>query len=1118
MRIAAAALLLATTALAEEGYYRFPTIHDDWVVFSCENDLWRVPVAGGPALRLTTHPGMEAFPKFSPDGKWLAFSAEYQGNRDVYVMPASGGQPTRLTYHPGRDEVVAWKPDSSAIVFRSERKTVHWEDYLYEIPVTGGAATPINIGIGALASFSPDGKSIAFNRWGTEFRTWKRYRGGTAPDIWVGDLSTNSFRKITDWEGTDDFPMWDAADPGRIYFLSDRDEKSNRSNIFSCKPDGSDIRQHTHHTDFDCRWADMQGGRIVYMLGADIWVYDVKADKASKLAIQFASDRTRNQPRFEDAGKTLDGYSLNRDGSRLVASSRGELWITPAKPGRTIQLTQSSGIRERSPVFSPDGKKIAAITDQSGEQEIAIFDATGPAPAKTLTSQGRGWIFDPIWSPDSKSIAYADLTLTLFVVDAESGKVTTVDQSKAGEIRDYAFSPDGKWLAYSLPRSALDGLGYGATELRLYSLEQAKSFPVSTGFTDDKNPAWDPSGKYLYFISNRSIDPIVDQREWNFALTKTSKPCVLVLAADGKSPFLPDELKDPKDKKKAKKSGEKAAGTAGAKDEDKDEDAGDDAESKIELPEVKIDTDGLSDRVVQCPIPPDNYTGLHATSDKLFFAQFPTQGMNDEPEDDEPRSKANLLSFDFETKKVEPFIENVRDFTFSLDDKKIAYRTEEEILFCTSESKPAESEGPKDKKPRESINPSKFRLLVNPAQEWAQIFAEAWRLQRDFYWDQKMASIDWNAMRDRYGALLPRIATRNELNDLIGQLLGELGTSHTYVRGGDVESARSVNTGLLGSELTPDQTAKTFRLSHIYRPESWETDTPNPLLAPHARVKEGDFLWAINGVDVGMTEDVYAKLGTLAGQEVQITVGSRPDRSDARQVQIRALANEHPLRYRDWCRRNREYVDKTSGGTIGYMHLPDMGGDGLTRFIQFYYPQLRKQGIIFDDRYNGGGNVSPMIIERLKRQIWAYDIPRRGEPTPYPEGTQQGFKAVLINHWSASDGDIFPETFKLNALGPVIGKRSWGGVIGIRGDKNFIDGGNSTQPEFAWYDPKRGWTVENHGVDPDIDIDNTPDQEAAGKDTQLDRAISELQDRIKKAPVQPFRLVPAPDKSSVRPK
>lgn len=1109
--------VITSAALAADGYYRFPTIYGDTVVFSCENDLWSVPVSGGSARRLTTHAGQEAFPKFSPDGKWLAFSGEYQGNRDVYVMPAAGGPPTRLTFHPARDEVVAWKPDSSAVVFRSQRNTVHWEDFLFEVPVGGGAVTPINIGIGALASFSPDGKYIAFNRWGTEFRTWKRYRGGTAPDVWVGDLSNNTFNKITDWEGTDDFPMWDASDPAspRVYFLSDRDETTNRSNIFSSKPDGTDVKQHTKHADFDCRWADMQaggGGKIVYMVGADLWVFDTKTGEDRKIAIQLSSDRVRNQPRYEDAGKTLDGYALNADGSRVVASSRGELWATPTKPGRTIQLTQSSGVRERAPAFSPDGRKIAAITDQTGEQEIAIFDAAKPDTHTLLTKAGKGWIFDPVWSPDGKHIAYADLTMTLYVVDAASGEVATVDASTAGEIREYDFSPDGKWLAYSKPRDPKDGLAYSANELRIYALDQKQSFPVSTPFTDDHTPTWDPAGKYLYFLSNRSFDPIVDLHEWNFTTTSCAKPYALVLAADGLSPFAPDELRDPKGKKKDKKHKDAQEQKSGANDTDGDDDA-------PKLPEMKIDTADLSARVFQFPIGAENFVGLHATDDKVFIAQVPVAGMNDEPEDGEDaRAQTTLLAFDFETKKAEPFLSNIRDYTFSLDNKKLAYRTGEEIRFTGTDAKPGEDDSPKSKKPKDSVNPSKFRLLVDPAAEWSQIFNEAWRLQRDFYWTQDMARINWTAMKDRYGALLPRIATRNELNDLIGQLLGELGTSHTYVRGGDVEGARSVSTGLLGAELRVDPASRTFRFARIYRPESWETAYPNPLLAPHARVNEGDYLWAINGRDVGATEQIYQLLGTLADQEIQITVGSKPDRSDARDIQIKAVDDEHALRYRDWCRRNREYVDKASNGAIGYMHLPDMGGAGLTRFIQFYYPQLRKQALIFDDRYNGGGNVSPMIIERLKRQVWAYDVPRRGSVTTYPEGTSTGFKTVLINHWSASDGDIFPRSFQLNNLGPVIGKRSWGGVVGIRGDKPFIDGGMSTQPEFAWYEPQKGWAVENRGVDPDIDLDNTPDQEALGKDTQLDRAISEMQKRIAEKPAAPLKLVPAPDKSSVRPK
>lgn len=1066
------------------GYYRFPTIHGDTIVFSCEGDLWRVPVSGGAAVRMTTDPGNEGFPRFSPDGKLIAFSGQYDGNVDAYVMDADGGNIRRLSYHPDADEVVGWTPDSAAVVFRSQRQSPHRDYYLYKVPVSGGYPELINIGPAASVAFSPDGKQLAFNRLTREFRNWKRYTGGTAEEIWFGDLTTQQFKPLTNWVGTDRHPMWHN---GRVYFLSDR---SGRMNIHSCKPDGSDVQQHTAHKDYDARWPDIDGGQIVYMHAGDLYVLNVDSGENKRVDIALPTDRILQRPRFENAAKTLDGYTLSPDGKSLALSSRGELWVSPTKDGRVISLTNFSPSRERGPAFSPDGKKVVAITDQTGEQELAVFDVSGKTEPKVLTRGQRGWIFEPTWSPDGKWLAYADLTMSVMLVDAESGQIRRVDGSEVGEIREYAFSPDGKWLAYA----KLEPTNFNS--IYLYNIETQQIVPVTTPFTNDTTPAWDPDGKYLYFLSHRHLNPVLGDIDMQHIVIRDIKPCVVILAADGVSPLLPDEVK-------------KLAGKGEEADKDKDDKKDDDKSDAPKLPNVKIDVAGIQQRVVELPVDADNYAGLSAAKGKVFYVSFPTTGLMDDTWPEEPDSSNNVLHvFDFDDKKDEVFIKGIKDYTLTPDGKRIAWRAKDEILVADAGSKPGDEID-------EKVDPSSLRLKVQPEQEWAQIFNEAWRLQRDFYWAENMANIDWPAMKEKYGKLLPRISTRDELNDLIGELIAELGTSHTYVFGGDSRHGKSVGVGVLGADLQPDEKADAYRFVRVLRPESWETGIEAPLTMSHANVKDGDYLFAINGQKVSAKDNIYEALADLPGEMVLLTVGGKPDRSDARDIEIETLRSEKELRYRDWCRQNREWVLAKSNGRVGYFHLPDMMGDGLTAFIRGFYPQAQLDGMIVDARYNRGGFVSQMLIERLARKPYAYFKPRRGQIESLPVRTHAGAKCVLINELSGSDGDIFPQSFKLKGLGPVIGMRSWGGVVGIRGDKRFIDGGLSTQPEFAFFAPQLGWDLENHGVDPDIEVVYRPEDYIAGRDPQLERGLASILEQLEANPVKKPTIPEPPDKSVI---
>ena len=1080
-------LCLTVPAIAGvEGYYRFPATNGEKIVFSAEGDLWEVPTEGGQAMRLTTHDADEWFPKFSPDGRSLAFSASFEGNTDVYVMPAEGGEPKRLTFHPESDFCIGWSPDGQNVLFRSQRESgQHREYYIYEVPAGGGFPTPLNIGIATLADYSPDGRHIAFNRLSREFRNWKRYRGGTAQDIWIGDLESGDFWKMTDFDGTDRFPMWH---DGRVFYLSDR---AGRLNIFSSLPDGTDLQQHTDHTEYDVRWPDMHDGRIVYMYAGGLWFLDVDSGVNRAIPVTLPTDRLRTRPRFEDASDTVEQYDINADGSRVAIGSRGEIWTIPVKGGRTIALNETPGIRERQPVFSPDGKRIAAITDESGEQEIVILDAMGKEERRILTSAGQGWIFQPVWSPDGKSLAYADLTQTLYIVDVDSGRVTVVDDDNVWEITEYTFSPDGKWLAYTKPF----GSWTWDHSIYIYSVEQGRSYPVTTRFSGDHSPEWDPKGRYLYYVSSRVYNPLLGQRDFQHVTTESEVPCLIVLADDGVPPFVSDEVRrlyDP---------------TAADDDEDADKDDEDEKEADAEdVPDVRIDLAGIESRSYQFPVQRANYFGLHATDDTLYYTAYPTDGiLFDSFGADDTRNRLTLHAFDLEENESSVFLEKFRSYAISADGSTIAYMVDDTINIAKTDAPPEKAE--------HTVSPGDLRLAVVPSEEWEQIFWEAWRLQRDFYWARNMAGIDWDSVGAAYAALLPRISTRNELNDLMGQMIAELGTSHTYVWGGDTEGGDRVGVGVLGATMRPAPEARAYRFERVLRTEAWETGVSAPLSMPYAGVQDGDYLFAINGKDLRDTDNVYQRLANLAGKEVLLTVGSRPDRSDARDIQIVTLPSEVDLRYRDWCRQKREYVDAQSSGRVGYFHLPDMGGDGLVEFIKGFYPQAKKDALIIDCRYNGGGFVSQMIIDRLARERWAFMQPRRGQADTYPSVVHVGPKAMLTNYFAGSDGDIGPESFKMKGLGPVIGTRSWGGVVGIRADKAFIDGGMSTQPEFAWWEPQRGWDMENTGVFPDIEIDVLPGDYAAGRDPQLDKALEYLQEELRRNPPVTPEAPPLPDKS-----
>lgn len=1087
LAVAAAAGMASAARGATEGYYRYPSVRGDKVVFTSEGDLWSAPLSGGQAMRLTSHPANETGPKISPDGRWIAFTADYEGQGNAYVIPIDGGEPRRLTFAPNTI-VSGWSPDSSAVLFRTRPTGRDSEEFLYSIALAGGEPERLPLGTASVVSYSPDGKKAVFNRWLFNL-AWRNYRGGTATQMWVADLGAGSFRRLAPVEGVNANPMWIGD---RIYFAAYR---GGTMNLCSVTPDGGDLRQHTNFTDYDVRMPETDGKTVVFAKGADLWAFDVAKGEARKIEVALSSDRLRALPRAEDAAKTIDGYALDKEGKRLAVSSRGQIWTTSVRPGSfAFPAASDPRARERGPVFSPDGRTLVGISDATGEQELTVFSAAGTPSARPLTHRNKGWIFEPVYSGDGKHVAYADLTMSLFVVNPASGEATTVDTSEAEEIREYAFSPDGKLLAYTRP--AVNGM----SEVWVYDVAAGRKHRVSGGFTADSSPAWDRGGKYLFFVSSRHFDPLLDEVDFDYAIHASQKLCCAVLRKDGKSPLLPEELLDDEGGEKKGTSTEVEVGPIHAQVDV-------DVKGGATRPSVNVkvttrpasgpatspaadELDGIESRIVELPVDPGNYTGLECVEGKLLYLVAPARGLLSEGDAD-----LQLKAFDIGKRKSEDVISGVKGFCVSGDGKRIAVQKGNDILVGEASASIAQAD--------DKVEVSRLPLVVDTRAEWADIFADAWRLQRDFYFAENMGGVDWNAAKYKYEKLLPRVGHRAELNDLIAQMQGELGTSHEYVSGGDLSYAppSPISVGLLGAEVAVEKGSGLHRFERIYRPENWEGDVESPLSASYLDVREGDYLLAINGQVLAPTDAVGKRLENLAGAQVRLTVGRRADKSDAREIQVTTLREDFELKYRDWARRNREYVDKKSGGKVGYFHLPDMEGAGLSRFTAGFFPQFQKQGLVIDARDNHGGFVSQLIIQRLSRTLISYNRPRRGAMTAYPQKTALGYKCVLINQHAGSDGDIFPNAFQTMKLGPLIGVRTWGGVIGIRSDKPFVDGGMSTQPEYAWWSPTRGWALENHGVDPDIEVNYAPEDYLAGRDPQLDRGIEEMMGKIAERPI-----------------
>jgi tricorn protease len=1083
-----ATVVRAAEETLPDGFYRYPTVARGTVVFASEGDLWKVPLAGGVAMRLTAYEGEEKFPALSPDGRFIAFTAQYEGNDDIYVMPASGGEPKRLTYHPAADQVIGWTPDGR-ILFRSRRDTPHNDNRCYTLSPDGGVPTLIRLEPAAWISFEPGGSRVAFEKIGLETHNWKRYRGGEAEQIYVGTVQPLQIRETTDWDGKDAFPMW--APDGRIYFVTDR---WGRPNLASMKPDGSDVKRHTTFDDFDVRWPSYGDGTIVFQHKMDIWSYDLKTQKAAIIPVSLPSDRLQVRDRFVDPLKTLRGWGLSKDGERIVLESRGDLFVTRTKrKGLIRRLTEDSSVRSSDPVFSPDGKTVAAWTEVNGEEQLLLHSADNGAPPRQVGTQEPGWHEAPVFSPDGKRLAWGDQKYNLIVADVATGVISVADTA-VFEINDYEWSPDSRYLAYDLPTDN------GFSQVRVWDAQSKTKHDLSDTFFNSYNPTWDPKGKFLYYLSDRWINPYLDRFEARFIVQKSALPVVVALQSDGKLPFGPRSDMDPKDAKSDD------ADDAKKDDKDKKDDNKKDEKKKEEKIEpIKIDFDGVADRIVLAPVPPGNYFGLKAVEGKLHWLSFEPRGMvpfPDADEDDDDNQGGTLYTFDIAKEKLLPLAQDVRGYDISMNGKVLVYRIKDNFIRTEAGSMttPGTDKEPGADDPK--IDLSGWTMRINPRMEWAQMLHEAWRLQRDFFYDPNMHGVDWKGVWQQYGPLAPRMASRDDLEDLLGEILGELNVGHAYHFGGDLRRGKPVGTGLLGADLTYDDPSGFWRIDKIYKADYPDPNTSSPLARADLRVHPGMWLVAIDGRPLQKGEDYLKRLANRADQEVELSVNDSPKVDGARRIVVKPVPADTRLRYADWIRTTRAHVDKISNGQIGYVHLYDMGGFGLQQFARDYPPQWNKRGMIIDDRWNHGGFVAAMIVAHLDRKIFSVAGTRYAKYLQTtPDRGFHGYMDVLINRQGGSDCETLAQAVKDFNLGPVIGTRTWGGWVGIRGDKRFKDGGITTQPEFGGWDPRgKGWQIEGHGVDPDVVLDLSADGFLDGVDEQLEYAVKDLLGKIVKDP------------------
>jgi len=1061
------------------GMLQYPDVSSSDIVFVYANDLWRVPRAGGTATPLASPPGKEAFPKFSPDGATIAFIGNYDGNRDLYTIPVAGGVPFRVTYHPTSEVISDWSPDGRLIFSARGMNGYPRAVGMYMVDSAGGLPEQVAVPYGANGTISADRKWLAYTPHSRDARTWKRYRGGMATDIWLFNLSTHKSKKITNWEGTDSIPMWHGR---HVYYLSDGGE-NHRLNIWRYDTKNGRVEQITRFKDFDVKWPSIGPGpsgqgEIVFQLGPELQLLNLETEQSAAVSVLIPGDLPKLRAKSVDASKNITNMRVSPSGKRAVAAARGDIWTLPAKDGSPRNLTRTSGVAERDPSWSPDGRWIAYFSDATGEYELYIMQSDGKGETRQLTKNGSAFRYEPTWTPDSKMIAFGDKTGRAFLHNVESGETKLIDRDDMGNISG-TFSQDSAWFVYA--KSSSDH----QSAIWLYNAESGEKHQVTSGMFADSSPVFDRKGEYLYYASNREISsPIYENLGTTFVYANTGRLMAVPLRADIKSPLAPKSDEEEWDKKDAD-ADEDAADEADEKDDangDKadEDDAGNDADDKADAEPLKIDIEGFERRAIILPMERGNFSNL-AVNDKgqLLYVRRPRPGTDE---------KSSIKLFDLSAdKKEEKTVAQAGGFDLSADGKKILAGAGGKFAIVDAKA---------DQKLDKPISTSGMNVTIDPQAEWRQIYNDAWRMQRDFFYDPGMHGVDWQAVHEQYAAMLDDCRSREDVSFVIREMISELNVGHTYYFGGDVEHQPSVSVGMLGCDFAYD--AGAYRIAKIYEGGPWDADARGPLSQPGVDVKSGDYLLAVNGVPVETSKAPWAAFQGLAGKVVTLTLSDKPEiTDDVRDVVVKLAAGESNLRYRAWVEKSRAHVDKKSGGKVGYIYVPNTGVDGQNELFRQFYGQIDKKALIIDERWNGGGQIPSRFIELLNRPATNSWARRDHKDWTWPPDSQQGPKCMLINGLAGSGGDCFPYYFRQAGLGKLIGTRTWGGLVGISGNPGLIDGGYTSVPTFAFYENDGTWGIEGYGVPPDIEVIDDPALMTEGGDPQLDAAIAQMLQEIK---------------------